>query len=385
MTIRSLFVLALIPALALLAVAQDTPIPYLEISPDTARVGDPVNVRIVIPDHTDLSGIEWPAVGEQLGEFHILSVDTLAGKRAKDLPGVALQLTVAAYDTGYFSTGPVDFTVGEDPWTLPADSMYIASVLADTSVTMRPLKSQADLKMTFQDWLKYYGPWVGGVLALILLGWLAWHWWTHRKRSGADGDFIIPEPEPYEQAMAAMAALKNDNPLARGDTKGYVSTLVFITKRLLEREFEEPILEMTSHEVRRWMKTATITFDSKKLHGLLSASDMVKFARGVLDGETAGNLYSDVESIIDEFRPRPELREQENSSDSTAEVSASSVPTTKNPRGGSVGSEFQKSAEPTEPSSWSTSSDPGKHSLSSPSEEFADRNDSDSVAREDRS
>jgi hypothetical protein len=387
MTTRAVQVLLVLSMLVGFTIAQ-TSIPYIEMTPDTARVGDPVTLRIVIPEQEDDGDIEWPSVGEQLGDFTVLNVDTLIGKSAEDLDGVALELTIAAYDTGSFSTGPIDFSVGGDPWTLPGDSVRIASVLADTTVNLRPLKSQAELKLTFADWLKYYGPWVGGGLLLALLGWLFWRWWTHRRNRGEATDDSIPVPDPYEQAISAMAELKQNNPLERGDVKTYVSTLVFITKRLFEREFEEPILEMTSYEVRRWMKRATISFDSKMLMRLLSASDTVKFARGTLEKEAAQNLYLNVESIIEEFRPRPELVEnygvRESINAETDEILTTA--TAKNPRGGSVGKEFELSAEPSEPASWSSTST--EHSSQTSSDTYTaseSEQDSDVEPREDRS
>ncbi len=369
-------------------VAQDI-IPYLEMSPDTAHIGDPLTLRIIIPDHEDDSDIIWPNLGEELGGFSILSVDTLIGKRAKDIDGVALELTVAAYDTGSFSTGPIDFTVGDNPWTLPGDSVRIASVLADTTVNLRPLKSQAELKLTLADWLRYYGPWVGGVLLIILLGWLVWRWWIHRVKAGDDDDQTIPIPPPYEQAIAALAELSENNPLVRGDVKTYVSTLVFITKRLLEREFEEPILEMTSYEVRKWLKRETISFDTHELVRLLSASDTVKFARGTLEKDVAQNLYLHVESIIDEFRPRPELADNYEVRE-TSNIDTHKILTTtsvQNPRGGSVGKKSELSAELTEPTSWSTSAPEvttsPKETSTQPSMDSAQR--LDSSEKEDRS
>ncbi|GBE31103.1 hypothetical protein BMS3Bbin04_02145 [bacterium BMS3Bbin04] len=378
--ITRLLVILLIFALAAAAVAQ-SPIPILEIEPDTAHVGDLVTVRIIVPDQEDDSNIVWPEIGEQLGEFTVLQVDTLVGKAAKDINGVAFEMTVAAYDTGSFSTGPLDFTIGDDPWTLPGDSVQIASVLADTSITLRPLKSQAELRMTLMDWLRYYGPWVGGVLLTALLAWLLWRWWIKRGKNRGDELNIIPELHPYDQAVAALADLKANNPLATGDIKSYVSSLVFITKRLLERDSGEPVLEMTSYEMKKWMKRRTISFDSRDLHQLLSASDSVKFARETLDHASLANLYLLAEGIISAYRPRlepvGESKEQTGEPNVPAyEDSTSLIETSfdKNPRGGSTGKSSNLSAEPAEPSSWSISKpDPSQNSSdpSSDSSRFA--------------
>lgn len=332
--------------------------PAIELAPDTAHIGDPLTLRLTIPGVSAPDSVSWPEIGETLGDFHVLGADTITGRRARKAGGASLVLTVAAYDTGSVSTGALDFTVGGQPWTLPGDSVHIASVLPDTGeVDLRPLKAQEELRWTVLDWLKYYGPWVGGAILLALLIWLARRWWLSRKRRAGEAEEEIPEIPPYEQARDALDALTRDNPLARGDLRGYVSALVFICKRLLERTNGEPVLEMTTAEVRRWARGNELPFAARDLIRMLDASDTVKFARGALDAHTAEDLLAIAARIVEAHRPEPESEEAADAAGEGAAGTAGDGRTAgerENPRGGSPGTPTQESVEAGERASWST-------------------------------
>ena len=296
------------------------PTPLVTFSPDTATVGDPFTLQITLPG-ANPERITWPDPREgTLGDFTLLEADTLTGRDVRKLGGPTLRLTMAVFDTGRASTGDITIGVDGNPITLPERTATIVSVLNDSSGSQfRPLKAQEDLPVTFWDMLRYVGPWFLGLVALLLLYFLV-RWLVRRRKKLEEEPYVPPVP-PWDEAVAALTRLKKENPLARGDQKGYVTSLVQIVKRLLERTHRDPVVEMTTSEVRRWVRERTVRFDSSLLIELLDAADRVKFAKFPLGPGDGDSLMQATETMIEGYRPTPENEEEvspETSEDETA-------------------------------------------------------------------
>lgn len=296
------------------------PTPLVSFAPDTATIGDPFTLQITLPG-ANPERITWPDPREgSLGDFTLLEADTLSGREARKLGGPTLRLTMAVYDTGAASTGEITLGLDGNPILVPARTATIVSVLSDSAGSQfRPLKAQEDLPITFWDMLIYIGPWLLGLIALILIYFLVRRFLRRRKE--AEAEEVIPSVPPYEQALEALALLKKENPLARGDQKGYVTSLVYIVKRLLERTHFDPVLEMTTGEVRRWVREKRVLFNSSLLIELLDAADRVKFAKFPLEPGSGDSLMQATEIMIEKYRPDPrsEINEPEISSDDIIE------------------------------------------------------------------
>lgn len=314
--------------LAAILVGQATfaqPEPLVTFAPDTATIGDPFTLQITLPE-ANPERITWPDSREgTLGDFILLEADTLSGRDAKKLGGPTLRLTMAVYDTGSASTGEITLGLDGNPILLPAHTATIVSVLSDSAGSQfRPLKAQEDLPITFWDMLIYVGPWLLGVLLIVLIYFLVRRLLKRRKQT-VEEEYIPPVP-PYDEALASLAQLKKDNPLARGDQKGYVTTLVYIVKRLLERTHFDPVLEMTTGEVRRWVREKEVLFDSSLLIELLDAADRVKFAKFPLEPGSGDSLMQATETMVEKYRPDPdaELAKEEGAKGSAIAASPAS-------------------------------------------------------------
>lgn len=311
--------------------------PRISISADSARIGDPIHLRMTLPG-VNPDSVRWPDITSgKLGDFSILQADTANAKARKKLGGPTLDLTIAAYDTGTVSTGELTIGTPAGQITSPGGTVRIVSVLNDsTGSQFRPLKAQEDLPVTFWDIVRYVGPWALGILAVVLL-FLLVRRILRARRKMLEEDAPPPIP-PYDEAVTALIRLKKDNPLARGDQKGYVSRLGQIVKRLLQRVHHAPVTEMTTGEVRRWVHEHKLRFDGNELLTLLDAADVVKFAKGALERGRAEELFGSAERMVEAYKPRPEDEEQgESDSDEGSspnrEVVDSPPPSPSSPKG----------------------------------------------------
>lgn len=282
--------------------------PSLSVTPDTVTVGDPIRITLLAPG-AQSGEIAWPEFpNSRVGDLMLLRRDTLDDRRTrKQLGGPALMLTTAAFDTGSMSTGDLWLAIGGDTTHFEPRTVTVQSVLADTAgADFAPLKAQEDLRLTFNDLVKLFGPWVAGIGLLLILWTLVRRWLAARRRKREVGGEIIPLLSPYEEAMQALVQLREDNPLAKGDQKVYVTALALIVKRLLERTHMKPVLEMTTWEVRRWLAETRTLCEGDDLLAILEAGDGVKFAKGALDARVAENLMKSAERIVEAYIPRPE-------------------------------------------------------------------------------
>ncbi len=315
----ALFVLVL---LSFAAVGFTEPGPLqVELAPREALVGDPVKLTLIVPGTTP-DRVVWPvAAGEKLGELEVLSADTLSNREARKAGGAGIVYTVAAYDTGRFSSGELVVHAlplqGGDGVELTAEAreLRIRSVLAQTDSLQhqfKPLKAQEELPITFWDIVRWVGPWLALIAGVLLLVYLARRFLQPKERDLA-GKAEKPLPPPYDEAVAALARLKLDNPLARGEFKAYVSGLTRIVKRLLERVHEDPVLEMTTGEVRTWVRHSELRCRDADVIRLLDASDTVKFAKGLLAGGGGEELFATAERIVSAYRPSAEETSEDSS------------------------------------------------------------------------
>ncbi len=284
------------------AFAQDDLI--VELNPTTANVGDYLELRLIAPGAKP-EEVTWFPIAQTLGDFTVLKVDTVRDKRLKEFGGAALLLTLAAYDTGSFSTG--DFEVSTSKGILKAEgvSAIITTVLTDSTTTdLRPFKAQEELPITLMDVIRWTWMYALGVVVLIALYLLYCRWLKTRR--GYFAGIVDEEPPipPYEEAIQALARLKEENPLRDGNLKAYVSALSEITKRLLERIHHDPVLEMTTYEVKHWINECKqFLAKEEDLVNILDDGDRVKFAKGVIGPERCEELYDFAKQIVESYHP----------------------------------------------------------------------------------
>ncbi|MFH0882792.1 MAG: hypothetical protein V2A56_07385 [bacterium] len=280
--------------------------PSLSVTPKVARVGDPITIVITVPGARP-EEIVWPTLEDgNIGQLTLLHADTvIRGRKLSRLGGPSLILTGAAYDTGFFSSGDFTMSVGSLPITLPAQIVTIASVLDDsTGLQLRPLKAQEDLPVTFNDLVRWFGPWIALAGILLIVWELVRKWLRRSQRKAFEAEQGIPLLSPYDEAMQALAELEKSNPLAKGDQKGYVTALSQITKRLLQRTHRAPVVEMTTYEVRRWLTDSATLCEPADLLKILEAGDHVKFAKGSLTADDAKQLLDAARRIVASYEPR---------------------------------------------------------------------------------
>lgn len=227
----------------------------IEITPDTATVGDPMEA-IIKGGISDSISIMMP---DSFPDIVLLDTIEVHGDTLASLRFVS------------FSTGHQNFQLNMNNDTLKV-AYFIKSVLTPENKGLSPI----------------YGPygffnWYNLFWGLILpFGFLVYYLIMRRKK-----DIIMEEPEkePGEEALGNLSILEDK--IDQWNWNKIYTSLSYIVRRYIERKEGIPAVEATTSELLRIFKRG----DSREFKPVLNQLprwDLIKFA--------------DVESSSDEFR-----------------------------------------------------------------------------------
>jgi hypothetical protein len=153
------------------------------------------------------------------------------------------------------------------------------------------------------------------LLPLLLLG-LVVYLFFRRKKLKEARERQLP---PYEEAMKALEQLDASEILRENRSKAYYSSLTEIVKRYIDREVDDTAMESTSDELIERLQlhkdAGHFEFDNetiKKLEGIFSRADLVKFAKMQQEIGQARADRTSIEEIINETKEvLPEPTEEE--------------------------------------------------------------------------
>jgi hypothetical protein len=282
--------------LALLWASGLAAAPAIEVTPSTAElaIGDRVEllVTVRVERGDDRHHVRFQAWGETLGAAEVLAVAPI-----EELPGpddstlYRQRLVLTLFQLGEVTLPPVEATVidgdGETPLTSVSTKLTVRSVLPEDAAEIEAKPPapprRPDLGRPF--W------WAASALALTCLVALI----ALRRQTG-DDDAATEERSrlaPMEEFRRSLAALRVESkpvPLH--------AELSLAVRRYLGRALSFQALESTTTEVRRKLREHQLPADVIRGTGdLLSACDMVKFARRNVDLTEARSRLDAAETI----------------------------------------------------------------------------------------
>lgn len=173
------------------------------------------------------------------------------------------------------------FTLKKDSdsvwFELPNTLIFPDLITTPADTTPRPEK---DIYLTYRPWWH----WALLILAgLILVGLItgAIIWYKNRKKAPAESMLQpVAIPDPYQQFLEGMAALKSRSPDWMTDIKGFYTDLIDLLKSYLESVTGKPVREMTSDELLNWLSgEPDLQEKLPDMLLLLGRADLIKFAR----------------------------------------------------------------------------------------------------------
>ncbi len=297
--IRTVFITTLVAVFAARATVL-----YTDVSSDSLTVGDRIafTVSLVVPRDAQ---VQPPDPESNFGEFVVRDWSVNRQERSQS-DSLAYTYVLAVYNTGNCSIPALPFieqrdTTADTLLTAPIP-MRVVSVITADSATLRDIKAPLVAGKPSYWWL--WALLAAGALTGIVLTALRF-----RKRSREIAAAPPPKP-PYEEALAALAALEAKKYVARGLIREYAYELSEIFKRYLGRRYNTHAAELTTEEMLDWIKKIGLPEDIRSsMRWFFETSHMVKFARWSPDAETIGRFGAEVRAVLDKTRPAPDTEQ----------------------------------------------------------------------------
>jgi hypothetical protein len=144
--------------------------------------------------------------------------------------------------------------------------------------------------------------WIAAAVAAMVAIALGAVWWFRRRRVAEAVEVVIP---PYEWAVAQLAALVRDDPLARGMAQEFYYRLSAIVRGYIERRFAVAAAEMTTQEFLVAMSRDRRFAEDhrRRLEEFMLASDMVKYALYRPSSSESDAALAAAREYIEQTRP----------------------------------------------------------------------------------
>lgn len=286
----------------------------VDVSADSVTVGERFLVSVTAL-HEFTTDPQFPDVAASdsltFGDLEVLSIrarDTFERDGGR-LDSVVFEVTTFALDSARVGPIPVLFSAGEDTFSVQTEPewLIVRSLVPDDAEDVKDLAPLVEFPAP--SW-----PYIAGALLLLLLLVLALYW--HRRRRGArsGAEPAAPRIPPEREALERLDALERVDLARPANIQPFYDELSALLRTYVARRLRVPALESTTAELALELRRRKLPAEEVRgrLHGVLAASDYVKFAHATPPSSQGKELLAVSRSIVNdvenELRP-PEVTE----------------------------------------------------------------------------
>ena len=253
------------------------------------RIGEQVKLDLYVSYSAKQNNlkIQWPNIADTITDkIEVISVSvidtTSPDKSNPDIIQQHQQITISAYDSGYFAIPGFKFFINNDS----ANAFYSQSLFPEvhTVPTDSSITKTKDIKPPFTEafnwkWYSKYFYWGFFLLVIIILIILITIYFTKKNKI-----VVLKSEKPkipaHIIALQSLEKIKNEQIWKEEKTKEYYSSISDTIRLYIEERFKVNALESTTAEIMKAFRSQVVDKESKdKLQQLLMLSDLVKFAK----------------------------------------------------------------------------------------------------------
>ncbi len=253
------------------------------------RIGEQVKLDLYVSYSAKQNNlkIQWPNIADTITDkIEVISVSvidtTSPDKSNPDIIQQHQQITISAYDSGYFAIPGFKFFINNDS----ANAFYSQSLFLEvhTVPTDSSITKTKDIKPPFAEafnwkWYSKYFYWGFSLLVIIILIILITIYFTKKNKI-----VVLKSEKPkipaHIIALQSLEKIKNEQIWKEEKTKEYYSSISDTIRLYIEARFKVNALESTTAEIMKAFRSQVVDKESKdKLQQLLMLSDLVKFAK----------------------------------------------------------------------------------------------------------
>ena len=253
------------------------------------RIGEQVKLDLYVSYTAKQNNlkIQWPNIADTITDkIEVISVSVIdttnPDKSNPDIIQQHQQITISAYDSGYFAIPGFKFFINNDS----ANAFYSQSLFLEvhTVPTDSSITKTKDIKPPFAEafnwkWYSKYFYWGFSLLVIIILIILITIYFTKKNKI-----VVLKSEKPkipaHIIALQSLEKIKNEQIWKEEKTKEYYSSISDTIRLYIEERFKVNALESTTAEIMKAFRSQVVDKESKdKLQQLLMLSDLVKFAK----------------------------------------------------------------------------------------------------------
>lgn len=253
------------------------------------RIGEQVKIDIYVTYNANLKDIkiQWPTIGDTLTPvIDVVSVSpidtTFPDKTNSTKIFQHQQVTISAYDSGYFAIPPFKFVLNNDT-TRPAYTnplfLEVHTVPTDTSASkLKDIKPPLEEKFNWKWYINYL---YWGIAAIVLItAIIILTIYFTRKQKVVTVEPEKPKIPAHITALAALEKIKAEQIWKEGLVKEYYSAITDTIRLYIEERYNLNALESTTDEIMTLFRSQVIDPVSlEKLKQILTLADLAKFAK----------------------------------------------------------------------------------------------------------
>lgn len=278
-------------------------------------IGDQINFSVTVEQPSAMK-LAIPVFRDTLSK----NIEIISGpvKDTSQIQGNRLRITdrylVTSFDSGYYRVNPVYAELNDNNGLKRFFSDYsilevhrVRLTPPDTSAKIFDIRGPYRAPLTLGEVL----PWILIVLLAAAITWMIIRLVKlNRKTAGKKTAPVIIEPA-HVIAFRELEKLKKEQLWQKGDTKIYYSRLTEIVRQYLENRFNVYSLEMTTSETLQALVRTGFKRDERynRLKAVLTAADLVKFAKYRPDPDENERAFSDSWDFVSETKVAEVIQE----------------------------------------------------------------------------
>ena len=286
--IKQYIVFILIMCSNLLLQAQNLSI-KANIDTNHILIGDPVTFTLQITKPVNFQ-LKFPELYDTITEkIEIIQTDTLdTVSISNNEITLSKKYIISCYDSGQFAIPPLPFVYQKDTTT---DTLYSQPLLLTcqtvpvdtTKKEIKDIKKPLDTPFSFQEFLKYYLPYILGGIILLLILYFGYKYYktTRQKAKQKPKKIIIPKEAAHVIALNDLDKLKEKKLWQNDQIKRYYSELTDILRTYIENRYRISAMEQTSYEIVSQFRQEKLAEQEilNILSYVLENGDLAKFAK----------------------------------------------------------------------------------------------------------
>lgn len=254
------------------------------IDKEQIKIGEQCTITLELENTLGYNSIQFPELRDTIIKFveiiQVGNIDTTFDEEDVTVQYFKQEIKVTSWDSGFYAIKPFELILNGDTLRTEALLLEVNSVNITPEEDIKDIKDIMEVPFSLSDWMIANRVILLSILGILLLMLLAYYFYKRWKSREVLEEIRVPKEEADIVAIRKLEELNTKQLWQNGEVKSYYSELSFIVREYLENRYLFMALELSTEEILMQLPQLELEeVEKKKLHKILSLSDMAKFAK----------------------------------------------------------------------------------------------------------